>query len=80
MTVKKIKVNKSIETGSQGKPEYQARRTYEHLLLIGPNAWAVFGSNDIMYYKIVYMHDGLLWSLQGRNNRLLQMLPLQNRA
>jgi hypothetical protein len=51
---KKVKANKPKETGSQEKPDYQAPRTYGHLLLMGPNAWAVFGygSND-MYYKIV---------------------------
>jgi hypothetical protein len=50
---KKVKASKPKETGSQEKPDYQAPRTYEHLLLMGPNARAVFGygSND-MYYKI----------------------------
>jgi hypothetical protein len=35
---KKVKASKPKETGSQKKPGYQAPRTYEHLLLMGPNA------------------------------------------
>jgi hypothetical protein len=53
---KKYKANKPKETGSQEKPDYQAPRTYEHLLLMGPNVWAVFGygSNDIeLVYKSI---------------------------
>jgi hypothetical protein len=34
---KKMKANKLYETGSQEKPNYQAPRTYGHLLLMGPN-------------------------------------------
>jgi hypothetical protein len=55
VTVKKnFKANKPKETGSQEKPDNQAPRTHKRRLLMGPNAWAVFGyeSND-MYYKTV---------------------------
>jgi hypothetical protein len=55
---KKIMANKPKDTGSQDKLGYQAPRTYEHLLLMGPNAWSVFGygSND-MYYNAWLSYD-----------------------
>jgi hypothetical protein len=41
------------ETGGQEKPDQQAPRTYEHLLLIGPNATIPWYGSDYTYYKTV---------------------------
>jgi hypothetical protein len=56
---KKIKANKPKETGSQEKPDYQAPRSYEHLLLMGPNAWAYFALSFCLKMTFLYYNNAL---------------------